>query len=338
MLYINFPDWIKPEIIPGLPIRWYGFMYLVAFAITFMLFMWQIKNRKLKIPSDLVVSMFFWAIVGMFIGARIFAATIYDTTGRYLSQPWLIFWPFDAKMNFTGLMGMSYHGGLVGVTAAIIIYLKIKKLDVLDWADMLAQAVPLGYTFGRLGNFINGELFGRVSESPWGIVFPNASRLPTSAVWVRETAERIGMPIEEGVTLVNLPRHPSQLYEAFFEGIVLWLILWFIVRKHKPFKGFAIGIYLIGYAFFRFIIEYFREPDKGLEYVVQLGPKDNPPELLMSLLNFSTGQVLNFIMILAGIAILFVFKYIHDKRPHAETFDAVRTKPQRKSIPNKKSK
>ncbi len=321
MQFIFYPTWLSPEIIPGLPIRWYGLMYLFAFTITYLLFQWQIKKRALKVPSDLVMNLFFWAIVGLLLGARLFSTLIYDTTGRYWREPWLIFWPFGENGQFTGFMGMSYHGGVVGATIAIITYCKAKKIDITDWADMMVQAIPLGYTFGRMGNFINGELYGKVTDSPLGMLFPQAQALPTNLDWVVEIANKVGISIPDGAAFVNLPRYPSQLFEAFFEGIVLWLILWFIVRPHKPFKGFSIGAYLVGYGFFRFIIEYFREPDPGLGFVLKFGPKDNPPELFQSLLNFSTGQILNFLMIAAGVIVWVIFKVLADRRVKAESFD-----------------
>jgi len=307
MLYINFPTWLKPEIIPGLPVRWYGLMYLVAFGIAFYLFKYQVKEKKLNATEDDVVNFIFWTIIGLLVGARIFAALVYDTSGLYRSKPWLIFWPFY-NGRFTGLQGMSYHGGVIGAVAGYIIYCKVKKLDVLLWGDLLAASVPLGYTFGRLGNFINGELFGRVTTSPLGIVFPFAQKFSTSLAWVQETASVIGMDIN-GIAMVNLPRHPSQLYEALFEGIVLWLILWFIVRKKKPFNGFVIASYMIGYGVFRFFIEYLREPDAGMDFPLQWGAEDAPNYLMSSLLNFSTGQILCFLMIAFGLIFIAYLSY-----------------------------
>ena len=104
-LYFAFPDWISTEIIPGLPFRWYGMMYLVAFAVTYLLFMYQVKRRKLDVDPDTVLNMFFWIIIGLLIGARIFATLLFDESGRYWARPWLIFWPFDENMNFVGLQG-----------------------------------------------------------------------------------------------------------------------------------------------------------------------------------------------------------------------------------------
>jgi phosphatidylglycerol:prolipoprotein diacylglycerol transferase len=304
LAYITYPSWIRPEIIPPLPIRWYGLMYLIAFAVTYLLFTWQLRQRKIEVEKDLVLDMFFWAIIGLLVGARAFAVTIYDPSGYYLQHPLQIILPFsvvDGRIRLTGIAGMSYHGGFVGATIAIITFLKVKKLDALEWGDMLVAGIPLGYTFGRLGNFINAELYGRITRVPWGIVFPKAESFPASEPWVRDFAASVGMPVPGTSALVNLPRHPSQLYEGLLEGLVLWLILWFIVRKRKPYKGFVIAIYAIGYAFFRFLIEYTRQPDKGLGpggfgYPIVLQPLANF-YAQFSLFNFTTGQILNVLMI-----------------------------------------
>ncbi|MBN2657504.1 MAG: prolipoprotein diacylglyceryl transferase [Spirochaetales bacterium] len=311
MLYISFPTWLKPEIIPGLPVRWYGLMYLIAFAFAFYLFKYQVKEKKLDVPEDDVVNFIFWTIIGLIIGARIFAALVYDTSGIYRAKPWLIFWPFY-NGHFVGLQGMSYHGGVIGGVIGAVIYLRVKKFDTLLWGDMLTASIPLGYTFGRLGNFINGELYGRVTTSPLGIVFPHAQRFSPSLNWVQDTASRIGMDIS-GLNAVNLPRHPSQLYEALFEGIILWAILWFVVRKKKPFNGFVIGSYMVGYGVFRFFIEYLREPDAGMDFPLQWGASEAPNYLLTSFLNFSTGQILCFIMIISGTALNLII-YFRNKK------------------------
>lgn len=312
LAYITFPSWIRPEIVPFLPIRWYGLMYLVAFAVAYLLFNWQMKERGIAGEKDAVLDMFFWGIVGLLVGARAFAVTIYDSSGYYLHHPLQIILPFsvvDGRIRLTGIAGMSYHGGLVGATLAIIIYLKVKKLDVLEWGDMLVAGIPLGYTFGRLGNFINGELYGRITRASWGMVFPNAESFPASEQWVKDFASAVGMP---GSGLVNLPRHPSQLYEAFFEGIVLWLILWFIVRKRKPYKGFVVCWYMMGYGIIRFFIEYVRQPDKGIGfggygYPITLQPLANYYSQF-SWFNFTTGQILNVLLIAAALIMMALFK------------------------------
>lgn len=312
--YIPYPSWIHPEIVSFLPIRWYGLMYLAAFLVIYLLFKYQLRERGLTPQKDLVLDMFFWTIVGLLVGARAFAVTIYDPTGYYLHHPLQIVLPFsvvDGKIRLTGISGMSYHGGLVGGVAALIIFMKVKKIDIRDWGDMLAAGIPLGYTFGRLGNFINAELYGRVTTVAWGLVFPGAESFPAAAPWVRVYASAVGIPIPSS-GLVNLPRHPSQLYEGFFEGLVLFLIIWFILRKRKPFKGFLLAIYVLGYGLFLFIIEYAREPDKGIGYPITLVPLDNPV-YQFSLFNFTTGQILCFLMIVAAVICLSVFR-IRSKR------------------------
>jgi phosphatidylglycerol:prolipoprotein diacylglycerol transferase len=315
--YITYPLWIKPEIIPGFPfLRWYGLMYLVAFAITYFLFRYQVRERDLEVKSEDIFSLFFWAIIGLLIGARLFAVTIYDKDGYFLRNPLQAFLPFSwtaGQFTYTGFQGLSYHGGLVGALVAIILYCRIKRIDVLEWGDMLVAGVPLGYTFGRLGNFINAELYGRVTALPWGVVFPRAEPIPTDQPWVHDFAERVGIDIT-GLESVNLPRHPSQLYEAFFEGIFLWLILWFVFRKRRPFRGFLIGIYVIGYGVVRFLIEYVRQPDPGIDFPLMFGVKDNPAYLLLSPWNFTMGQILNAIMILGGVLSLFLFHYLARRR------------------------
>ena len=304
MSYINFPSWITPEIIPGFSLlRWYGMMYIVAFAATYFLVKYQVKENNLDYKEDDITNLFFWAILGLILGARILSATLYDPTGKYLTQPWLIFWPFSGG-KFTGLPGMSYHGGLIGLVVATLIYCKVKKFSWLVLLDLGVTAIPLGYMFGRIGNFINGELWGRVSTIPWGIIFPYAPRFSTSEEWVRIAASKNGMEIATAGEFINLPRHPSQLYEAFFEGIFLWAILWFVFRKRKKFNGQMIGLYLIGYGIVRFIIEYFREPDKGLDFPIQA--LSGPNYLLTSLFNISTGQILCFLMILSGSLLLVI--------------------------------
>jgi phosphatidylglycerol:prolipoprotein diacylglycerol transferase len=309
LLSIPFPSWLNPEVIPGLPVRWYGVMYVFAFATAFLLYRRQVKERNFPMTEDELSSMFTWGILSLIVGARLFSTIIYEPGGVYLKQPWLIFWPFR-NGKFTGLQGMSYHGGARGGLLSVIIYAKVKKISFREIGDMFAASIPLGYTFGRLGNFTNAELYGRVTASPLGMFFPNAAPLPASEPWVKEIAEKTGMVIRGA--FVNLPRHPSQLYEAFFEGIVLWAIIWFF-RTRKPFKGFLIGLYFLGYGFFRFIIEYFREPDADLGYRIELVKNTLPAAYAHPLLSFSTGQILCFFMILFGVIWLIVISKLPNK-------------------------
>ncbi len=317
MLYLEYPSWISPVVVPGLPIRWYGLMYLVAFAVAYAMFMRQVKEREIDTDSDTVLSVFTWTIVGLMIGARVFSAFVYEPDGRYLTRPWLIFWPFDEEMNLVGLRGMSYHGGLIGAAAGFIVSTRLKRIDTLDWGDMLVSGIPLGFTFGRIGNFINGELYGRVTTAPWGMLFPNARRLPAEESWVQEIAAEVGITIAAVQRSVNLPRHPSQLYQAMLEGVILWAILWFVFRTRARFRGFMVSVYLMGYGIARFIGEYFREPDPALGFRIRLSPIPNPPALLLTPWNFTTGQVLSALMILAGIACFVLFRRHDRRRPSA---------------------
>jgi len=301
-LSISFPAWLKPEIIPGLPVRWYGLMYIFAFVTAFIINRIQIKERRFPMTDDDLSGLFCWVILGLILGARIFSTLIYDTSDIYRRQPWLIFWPFQ-NGQFTGLQGMSYHGGAFGGLLAGIIYTKVKRFEFREVTDMLTTGIALGYTFGRLGNFINQELYGRATSAPWGMIFPNATALPAGEAWVQEIAGKAGIEITGA--LVNLPRHPSQLYEALFEGIALWAIMW-VLRNRKPFKGFLMGIYFLGYGFFRFIIEYFREPDAHLGYRIEFVRTSLPTAYAHPLFSFSTGQVLCFWMMVFGVVWLII--------------------------------
>jgi phosphatidylglycerol:prolipoprotein diacylglycerol transferase len=310
LLAAQFPSWLKPEIIPGLPFRWYGLMYIVAFGIAFLLYRRQVRERRFPMTEDQLSSLFGWGIFMLVVGARVLSALVYETEGVYRRQPWLIFWPFR-NGQFTGLQGMSYHGGVIGGALSIIIYSAVKRFDFREIGDMYAASIPLGYTFGRLGNFINGELYGRVTAGPLGIVFPNAAMLSPQESWVREAAERTGIAVTGSSTLVNLPRYPSQLFEALFEGVILWLIIW-LWRNRKPFKGFLLSLYLGGYGVFRFFIEYFREPDSDLGYRIQLVPTNLSPAQAHPLLCFSTGQVFSFCMAAAAVVWFFIARRLPD--------------------------
>jgi phosphatidylglycerol:prolipoprotein diacylglycerol transferase len=286
-------------------------MYLVAFGIAWLLYRRQVRERNFPIKEDELSGLFFWGILALVLGARIFATIVYETSPIYRREPWLVLWPFR-NGRFTGLLGMSYHGGVIGGILAILIYSARHRFDYREIGDMFAASIPLGYTAGRLGNFINGELYGRVTTSPLGMIFPGAE-LSAKEAWVRELAEKTGTAVSAN-GFVNRPRHPSQLYEALFEGVVLWLIIW-ALRNKKPFKGFLLGLYVIGYGFFRFVIEYFREPDADLGYRIELVKTNIPPALFTSPFNFSTGQIFSFVMILLGLLWLFIASRLPDREP-----------------------
>jgi phosphatidylglycerol:prolipoprotein diacylglycerol transferase len=229
---------------------------------------------------------------------------------------------------------MSYHGGFIGGFLGTILWCLKKKQPLFRWIDVMAVSIPLGYTFGRLGNFLNGELFGRVTTAPWGMIFPQAQRFSRSLPWVQDIVEKTGIPLSDASALVNLPRHPSQLYEALFEGIVLFLFLWFL-RKRKPFDGFLSGMYIIGYGVVRFVIEYFREPDADIGYRIT-AVEDAPTYFNESLFNISTGQVLCFGMIAIGLLVM-LGTYLWYKR-HPVDEAVVEKTPKQQSVQGKKKR
>jgi len=319
MLFTRYPSWISPEIIPGLPFRWYGMMYVCAFLTAFLLVKKEMKQGFLSLDNDQVENLFISAIIGLLLGARLLSVLVYNGTSYYWTHPWLIFWPFE-NGSFVGLPGMSYHGGLIGAILGVWGWCKHNKMEFFHVADALVFAAPLGYTFGRMGNFINGELYGRVTSSPFGMIFPGAERFSINYEWVRQLAERLAIPYSTG-TLVNLPRHPSQLYEALFEGVLLFLFLWFVIKPRiaKHFAGFGLSWYIIGYGVVRFVIEYFREPDENLGFILKFGSNDANPALEHPLLNLSLGQIFCLAMIIAGILLYVILHhkkevYTHDNK------------------------
>lgn len=305
-LFVEYPSWIDPYVIDGLPIRWYAVMYLVAFFVAYLLFRYQCRHDGvIEMNASESQDFFFIAILLLLVFARLFSVLFYSDPVYYLTHPWMIFWPFrDGR--FVGLPGMSYHGGVVGCVLGGYIYARRHKRSLLQLTDIVTAGIPLGYTFGRLGNFINAELYGRVTTKPWGMIFPGASPFHADEAWVQEIARKVGLEAASG-SLINLPRHPSQLYEALFEGIVLFLILFFIIRPIKKKKGmphgFVFSFYLIGYGVFRFFIEYCRQPDSNIGYVINGGGGGNIA-LFESFLNISEGQIFCLLMIAAGALLL----------------------------------
>ena len=298
-------------------------MYICAFGTAFFILKRLLKEGALDSPNrnateDDIFGFIATGIIGLLLGARIFSTLVYNqydpanpSSINYWTHPWLIFWPFDRLGRFTGLAGMSYHGGFIGGLLGMIFWCWRNKRPFMKWIDAMCTAIPLGYTFGRLGNFLNGELYGRITTAPWGMVFPGAERFSLSINWVREFAEKCGIAVTSG-GLINLPRHPSQLYEAFFEGIVLFTVIWLLHRK-KPFDGFSGGLYTIGYGLVRFFIEYFREPDADIGYRIA-ADSSAPLYMNTSLLNISTGQILCFLMILGGAGVLVTCWFLDKKK------------------------
>lgn len=254
--------------IGNFPLRWYSTMYIVAFGIVYWLSSRRIVKESLPYSREFLSNVITWAILGLLLGGR-FGYVLFYNFGQFIEAPLSIFSPFQrigGELRFTGISGMSYHGGVIGITLALIWFARRSQISVFKISDLIIPAIPLGFTFGRLGNFINGELYGRVTEAAIGMYFPTARD--------------------------GLMRHPSQLYEALFEGLILFAIVW-PLRKKKVFTGFVTGLYIFGYGFFRFFIEFFRQPDDHLGFV--LGP-------------FSMGQVLCFIMMI-GAGVLWWISY-----------------------------
>lgn len=228
---IPYPD-ISPEIVKIGPfaVRWYGMMYLIGFAASYLLVRYQIKKKGLNLGKDFVESLYSNLILGLLIGARLGYAVFYNFS-YYIQHPLEVFAVWQG--------GMSFHGGLIGVVLAGFLFCKKYRLDFWQISDLVIATVPIGLGLGRLGNFINGELYGRPTDVPWGMVFPS------------------GGP---------MPRHPSQLYEFFLEGFALFTILW--ILKDRGFRtGVLSSLFLVFYGAFRFFVEFFREPDVQVGYI-----------------------------------------------------------------------
>lgn len=237
----------------SLQIHWYGLMYLIAFLLFIFLGKKQISSRPwLKIDNIILDDVFFFGALGVVFGGRLGYVLFYQPV-YFLNNPAEIFAIWHG--------GMSFHGGFLGVLIGLFWISKKYKISWLSLTDFVAPLVPLGLFFGRIGNFINQELWGRTTDVPWAMVFP---------------------------LIDSIPRHPSQIYEALMEGLILFIILWFFSKKPRP-LGQLSALFLIFYGLFRFLIEYTREPDEFLGLL---------------LLNLSMGQLLSLPMVFAGIFLL----------------------------------
>jgi len=283
--YQHIPEMINPIAfsIGFFSVRWYSLMYLVGFLVVYFLLAFRLrKNESSIISKDRLQDLLIYSAVGLLVGARLGYVLLYDFS-YFIQNPLAIIFPTNNSGEFIGISGMSYHGGLAGIVIIGIIFARKYRIHPVKsptsrgakqfngvnfWklADFVVPAIPAGYFFGRFGNFLNGELHGRVTDVAWGMYFPN--------------------------DVSGLLRHPSQLYEAFFEGLVLFIILWALRNKSKV-NGQMLMIYLLGYSVIRFCIEFIREPD---------------PQLGLVFGYLTMGQILSLIMLISAILCLIIVK------------------------------
>lgn len=236
-----------------LAVRWYGLMYLVAFVQFILLGRYRIKTRPTFMTAEQLDDLLFYGMLGVILGGRLGQVLFYEP-GYYFSHP------LEILAVWKG--GMSFHGGFLGVLFAMTLWARKEQRAWFEITDFIAPLVPLGLAAGRIGNFINGELWGRVADPslPWAMIFPQAGDMQ--------------------------PRHPSQLYHVGLEGLALFVILWLYSSKPRP-RGAISGVFLIGYGAFRFITEYFREPDDGIfgqSYTISMGQWLSLPMIALGLI------------------------------------------------------
>ena len=267
--FLQFPI-IDPIIISIGPValRWYGMMYLVGFIAAMFIANKAADKSNGQWTREQVSDLLFYGFLGVILGGRIGYVLFYQWE-YFLADPLYLFQIWQG--------GMSFHGGLLGVTAAVFIFARKANKSFLSVGDFVVPLVPIGLGMGRLGNFINAELWGRQTDVPWAMVFPTDP--------------------------LQLPRHPSQLYEFFLEGVVLFIILYVITRKPRT-LGLASGAFLMGYGIFRSIIEFYREPDAHLGLYFSF---------------ISKGQILSIPMILAGMLIIYIGYLSQQKSAIANT-------------------
>ncbi|MDR1911369.1 MAG: prolipoprotein diacylglyceryl transferase [Helicobacteraceae bacterium] len=266
----NFYDWHDPVIfsIGAFHLRWYGLMYVTALLVGYLWGRRMVKRGDWRpMNAELFESLFIWFVIGAVVGARLGYVIFYDPNTAYmLAHPWQIFNPFSGDQ--IGLSGLSYHGAIVGAATAMILFARRHRFKIWFLFDLAAVSGSAGYFFGRIGNFLNAELIGRETTAVWGV-------------------------LKDGVL-----RHPSALYEAFLEGIVVFVALLFLYRKRR-FDGQMALIYLALYSIARIIVEFFRTPDSQLGFIA-FGW-------------LTMGQTLSFLTILAVAAIYFYLRYASNK-------------------------
>jgi phosphatidylglycerol:prolipoprotein diacylglycerol transferase len=217
-----------------LVVRWYALAYVVGILLAYRAIVWLDGRRATPLLTDKARDdLIFYGVLGVILGGR-FGYVVFYNAPYYLDNPLEVLYIWQG--------GMAFHGGFVGVLAAFYLFARKYKIKWLQLMDLLAVATPIGLFLGRLANFVNGELYGRVTDAPWGVVFAHGG---------------------------DLPRHPSQLYEAGLEGLVLGLLLWYLALRSKALHhpGILGGVFLMGYGLSRFLVEFFREPDAQLGFL-----------------------------------------------------------------------
>ena len=279
--YLQFPNFDPIAFSIGpVSLHWYGAMYLFGVLGALYLAKRRANKPNSQWTSQQVENLLFWGFLGLFVGGRLGYVFFYNLNA-FIKDPVILFKVWEG--------GMSFHGGLIGAICVIALFAKGTKKTFMQVGDFVAPLVPIGLMFGRFGNFINGELWGRVTDSSIGMLFPTSSH--ADFMFVQSHPEWFSLYSQlNGI----LPRHPSQLYEMVFEGIVLFIILNIFIRKPTP-TGSVSGLFLFCYGLFRFVIEFFRQPDE------QLG-------LFLNII--SMGQILCLPMIIGGILIiLFAYRF-----------------------------
>ncbi|MGA9420833.1 MAG: prolipoprotein diacylglyceryl transferase [Rhodanobacteraceae bacterium] len=256
-----------------LAVHWYGIMYLIGFGMAWWLGERRRRAGRLPIGTEQFSDLAFYGMLGVIVGGRIGYMLFYDT-------PELIHHPLSLFRIWEG--GMSFHGGLLGVLVAVWLWSRRNRIHFFDTVDFVAPLIPIGLGLGRLGNFIGGELWGRRTDLPWGMIFPRALES------LGKTRDQLHALYLAG-QLDNEARHPSQLYEATLEGLVLFVVLWVYSRKPRP-RYAVSGLFALLYGLFRFAVEFVREPD------VQLG--------FIAFHWVTMGQILSLPLIVAGIVLL----------------------------------
>jgi phosphatidylglycerol---prolipoprotein diacylglyceryl transferase len=234
-------------------IHWYGLMYLLAFGTAWWLGVRRVRQQRLPgVNEQGFGDLMFYGMLGVVLGGRI-GYVLFYSFGSFLEDPLLLFRMKDG--------GMSFHGGLLGVMVAVLLWSRRQRLHFFDTMDFVAPLVPAGLGLGRIGNFIGGELWGRTTEAPWAVIFPASLPAPYSTM-DGETLRQIAA----SGALNGLGRHPSQLYQAFLEGVLMFALLWWFSRAPRP-RYAVSGLFAVLYGLFRLLVEFVREPDAHIGYL-----------------------------------------------------------------------